>query len=143
MLVMAIEGARQLAGDLPSISGYCLEDVAFLSGFAVPMDSDTMEAQLYFYPRKTIAAGSPLTHDFKICAHFNNKWSEICQGSITVKLHPSGHQAANDGPVELQRTGLEKLLTKGCGRRWEKINTEQFYENLALMGYDLGPAFQT
>lgn len=140
---MVVEGTRQLINDVSHISGYRLEDVAFLDGFAVPMDSDTMETQLHFYPRKAIAAGRSVIHDFPIYVYFNNNWSEICQGSITVKLHPRNHRATNDGKVESQKTVLGKLLTKQYERRWETINNEQFYENLASTGYHFGSTFQT
>ena len=143
MMVMAIEAARQLTCLESKPYGYQLNDIAFPAGFVVPSDSTTMEAQLHFYPHTISGSKAHTKYDFHIFAYLNDSWTETCSGTIAVEIQRSEGCLATRGKKRLEGLGIGELLDDSFAKRWEKISSSQFYENLAACGYDLGPTFQT
>lgn len=138
---MAIEGARQLA-EPQDITGYHLQDVAFLNSFAVPPDEEFMETQLHFDPRKlTVTGKTAKAYDFTIFAWFNDSWNEICRGGVTVSVSQETSKSDSEITKRLRQEGLGDLLDKNFGRNWETISSEEFYDSVAKMRYDFGPTF--
>ena len=143
MLVMAIEGVRQLIGAEANISGFRLRDIRFPGAFVVPLESKTIEAHLHLYPYKTGIANSQSSYNFQINAYMNHNWIETCSGSIAVERFDSELSATESYLNELKRMSLGELLQKGFAKRWEKVSSSQFYEYLAACKYQFGPTFQT
>jgi len=137
MLVMAVEACRQLAAAEIEPSGYQLNNISFPAGFAINPDSETVEAQLHFFPHR--AGNQQVTGwDFQIFAHVNNMWTETCVGTITIELRPFAGLEKD----RLEALDLSELLRGGFANSWEKLNSSQFYEDLRACGYELGPTFQ-
>ncbi|KAL8891066.1 MAG: hypothetical protein Q9215_001837 [Flavoplaca cf. flavocitrina] len=138
-IVMAIEAARQLAGSESGLSDYELSDITFPNGFVLPPEATTVETQLHFYPHNINGTNKPTSHDFTVFALAKDMWTEICTGTIEIKLQVSNLHDSEDSGSQPQDDGkLQHDVSSG----WERVNSSQFYDSLARCGYDFGPAFQ-
>lgn len=136
---MAIEAARQLAGSESGLSDYELSDITFPNGFVLPPKATTVETQLHFYPHNINGTDKPTSHDFTVFALAKDIWTEICTGTIEIKLLVSSLHDSEDSGSQPQDDGkLQHDVSSG----WERVNSSQFYDSLARCGYDFGPAFQ-
>ncbi|KAL8894713.1 MAG: hypothetical protein Q9192_004102 [Flavoplaca navasiana] len=138
-IVMAIEAARQLAGSESGLSDYELSDMTFPNGFVLPPEATTVETQLHFYPHYINGTSKSTSHDFTVFALAKDIWTEICTGTIEIKLHISNLYDSEDSGSQPQDDGkLQHDVSAG----WERVNSSQFYDSLVTCGYDFGPAFQ-
>ncbi|KAK7545386.1 beta-ketoacyl synthase domain-containing protein [Phyllosticta citricarpa] len=100
MVIMAIEGARQIADPNEEIHGYELRDVAITSALRVPDDEKGVEVMVNFHPRRTgtKAAPSATLNEFTVSSwsEDSNQWTVHARGLITVtyksSLSPSMQQ---------------------------------------------------
>lgn len=136
---MAIEAARQLAGSESGLSDYELGDITFPNGFVLPPEATTVETQLHFYPHNTNGTSKPYSYDFTIFGLARDTWTEICTGSIEIKLRVSNLHDSEDGETQPQDDGKLRHDVSGG---WERVNSGHLYDSLATCGYDFGPTFQ-
>ena len=139
MLVMAIEGARQLAEEAShSITAYQLRNVAFERSFIVPENATTFETQLHLHPLTT-QSQELQSHEFSVFGFTNNAWSELCHGCVDLWLtHRQGFPEQ-----EIQKLGLRKIISGAQSPRWQSTHDAAFYEGIRPYGFDFGPAFQS
>ena len=142
VLVMVIEACRQLAGPDVRPSGYSLSDISFPASFAVPVDAEIMEAQLYLSPHRTNNSKKRTTWDFQVFGYVNGSWSETCFGTAAIDVR-TGKTSPGLTKGRIKSPYSDEFLNGSSKIRWEKVEKSQFYESLAAYGYGFGAAFQT
>ncbi|KAI1756989.1 polyketide synthase [Xylaria castorea] len=147
MIVMAIEGCRQLAersNPDKIIKGLRLREVAFHSAIRVP--SEGVESHVYLRPVKQAALETKTSEwrEFQVCtAQEDDEWREHCRGQILIEYEEE--DTAVDGGLE------EKLLRTNCissideARRLctTQLVSEDVYDAWKKLGLAFGPMFQT
>ncbi|KAF1961788.1 hypothetical protein CC80DRAFT_500152 [Byssothecium circinans] len=141
MIVMVIEACRQLVGPGLCPAGYQFHDITFPTGFAVPLDADTVEAQLHLDPYKSTQGSQVTRWDFQIFAWANNAWTAVCRGTIALDWAPKRSRSFD--AERLKSLDLEELSHSQTGQHWAKVPSDQFYENLSACGQNFGPTFKT
>jgi NADPH:quinone reductase-like Zn-dependent oxidoreductase len=133
---MAIEAARSLAGTSQAISAYRCSNVNFPAGLRIPENTDSVEAQVVFNPVQQSGGGLPdqcRVHDFQIFAYFGEAWHELCYGTIEIEVSKDFDGVSETNPVD----SGEK-----SNKRWENVNSKEFYDTINEHGMSFGPAFQ-
>ncbi len=86
MLVMAIEGVRQLADESRLIKGYHIKEATFHKTLAIPDSQEgAIETQLYIRSIKDAANKNSAPCNFRVCVYENGEWAENCRGTIQVE----------------------------------------------------------
>lgn len=149
MLVMAIEGCRQLAersNPGKSIKGFRFKEVSFHAALQVADNAMGTESHLYLRPVKQTAleTKASLWREFQICtAQDDDEWREHCRGQILVEY---------DEAETLVDGGLEDILLQAkCSdsieEAWQKCTTQvaakKIYDAWREVGLAFGPTFQT
>ena len=142
ILVMALEGVRQLVSDDNAIDFYEFENVAFLNAFIVPFDSDIMEAQLQLCPLES-ASEEVATYEFAVFGLVHDEWKECCKGRVSVHLRKSPDHESTSFTARHRHLGLEPVLTQSNGNDWKTVGDNMFYRNIDAMGYTFGQTFQS
>ncbi|KAL9110642.1 MAG: hypothetical protein Q9227_004819 [Pyrenula ochraceoflavens] len=133
MLIMAIEGLRQLDDFSDAIRGWTVRDVRFLRPLLVSSDSEGTETQLHLSPRHPEGSIAK-QYNFSIYVWAQSDWSRACEGIVGVDHNISSN---------LDEDEAAQMLTAGAKCCQEVIDKEQYYENITTFGYHFGPAFQT
>jgi acyl transferase domain-containing protein len=149
MLVMAIEGCRQLAETSnpgKPIKGFRFKEVSFHAALRVPDDSMGIESHLYLRPVKQAALESKPSpwKEFQICtAQDDDEWREHCRGQILVEYEEA--KTIVDGGLEDEL--LQKLSNESLDAAKEKCTTQleaqKIYDAWRDVGLVFGPTFQT
>lgn len=135
MIIMAIEGMRQITNAERIISGYRVENLSINRALMVTSAAEGVECQMHFRGRKgTMSRGSG-SNDFTLYAYSNGEWASICEGSITVDFEE------HEIEIGSGQKQISKLKT-GFDNCKEAVNSKQFYRNLASFGFGFGPTFQ-
>jgi acyl transferase domain-containing protein/NADPH:quinone reductase-like Zn-dependent oxidoreductase/SAM-dependent methyltransferase len=149
MLVMAIEGARQLVQESANprpIAGYRFTEATFQRALSIDTAGEQgTECQICIRPdQDTMGKGGSSRFDFRIYALDNGRWGENCRGLLQVE-----YEAAERNPVDggLEATKTAKALTEewdqlagSCGKT---VDVSVVYEHFRDIGLDFGPTFQT
>lgn len=149
MLVMAIEGSKQLAersNPGKALKGFRFREVSFHSALRVPDDSMGVESHLYLRPVKQAAretSASPWL-EFQVCtAQDDDEWREHCRGQVLVEYEEA--KTIVDGGLEDQL--LRERCNKSIDEAREKCTTEvaskKIYDAWKDVGLVFGPTFQT
>ena len=142
MLVMAIEGAKQLADATRPIRGFELRDCIFQSALNVPHDSSGIEVQTSLLKTHQATEAKNVWSEFRICAHENGQWQECCYGSIRVEYEsaPSEVDNGRERQEELLTAQLvHDSLTHTCATEFDPTS---MYRTLNESGFGFGPSFQ-
>lgn len=149
MLVMAIEGCRQLAersNPEKSIKGFRFREVSFRAALVVPDDAMGVESHVYIRPVKQAAVETQASawREFQVCtAQDNDEWQEHCRGQVLIEY--DGPETAVDGGLEeklLQTQSIKSIdeARKNCAT---KIAAEDIYDAWKSVGLVFGKLFQT
>lgn len=145
LLVMAIEGAREIADPSGRISSYELRDISFKRTLTIPVGPDKVETQLHFSPRRSHEICSVPKesegYDFSICAWTSDTWSEHCTGTIFIK-YVSGHSDLVGFDILSGQDDLVRGSEGLNGTCREAIEPSVYYQNIINLGIEFGPAFQ-
>ncbi|KAK1988362.1 mycocerosic acid synthase [Colletotrichum cereale] len=149
MLVMAIEGCKQLAersSPEKKIKGIRFREVSFHSALQVPDDAMGVESHLYLRPVKQAALESKPSawREFQVCtAQDDDQWREHCCGQVLVEFEEAA--SAVDGGLEDEafkahcRARIDDAQQK-CNTRGSSDKIYQAWEDVGLV---FGPTFQT
>ncbi|KAK1573694.1 mycocerosic acid synthase [Colletotrichum navitas] len=149
MLVMAIEGCKQLAErSCPEkkIKGIRFREVSFHSALQVPDDAMGVESHLYLRPVKQAALETKPSawREFQVCtAQDDDQWREHCCGQVLIEFEEAA--SAVDGGLE------DEAFMAHCKARiddaQQKCKTrgtsDKIYQAWEDVGFVFGPTFQT
>ena len=85
LLVMAIEGVRQLAIEDRLVQGYRIKEATFHKALNISSRQESTETQLYIRASKDVSSKDSAPSDFRICVYEDGKWAEICHGTIQIE----------------------------------------------------------
>jgi len=142
MIVMAVEGIRQLADSEMIINGYRLRDVIFRQALLVSSTGDGVETQLHFHRRKPATQRSFETNSFIIYGYINDGWLAICEGTVIMEHEIPESEVDQNGGREIEHSCLREAFEAGVKRCTDTVNSKQYYKNLAAYGFQFGPTFQ-
>ncbi|KAF4814699.1 Reducing polyketide synthase FUB1 [Colletotrichum siamense] len=149
MLVMAIEGCKQLAersNPGKAIKGIRFREVSFHSALQVPEGALGIESHLYLRPVKQAAleAKAAAWREFQVLtAQEDDEWREHCCGQVLVEYDEGA--TAVDGGLE------EKAFKAHCEARIDQaqqncksqVTSDKIYGAWESVGLTFGPTFQT
>ncbi|KAL9059556.1 MAG: hypothetical protein Q9206_001431, partial [Seirophora lacunosa] len=141
MVVMAIEGAKQLAEPGRLIDGYSIKDAVFSRPIAID-SSDRTEVQLFMRPLKSVSDNDNTSAEYRICIREGPEWQENCRGTIQVHYKASRSELDSDQrDVERAQYYLDKYETARslCSQR---VETSRMYEHFQKNGLSYGPSFR-
>ena len=149
MLVMAIEGCRQLAersNPEKSIKGIRFREVSFHSALQVPDDNKGIESHLYLRPVKQAALESKASawREFQVCtAQDDDEWREHCCGQVLVEFEEA--TTAVDGGLEAQAFSdhCQARINDAQQKCKAQLSSADVYETWKNLGLAFGPTFQT
>ncbi|KAI1186118.1 polyketide synthase [Nemania serpens] len=149
MLVMAIEGCRQLAeraNPEKPIKGFRFSEVSFKAALVVPDDAMGIESHVYIRPVKQAAVESQASvwREFQICtAQDNDEWQEHCRGQVLIEYE--GPETVVDGGLEdqLLQTQSVSKIDKARNNCATQIEAEDIYDAWKSIGLVFGELFQT
>ncbi|KAL5041185.1 hypothetical protein BDW71DRAFT_213267 [Aspergillus fruticulosus] len=147
MLVMAIEGTRQLVQDSTTapIKGYRVTEATFQRALGV--DTETQqgtESQLYIRSNQDAIGKQTGQFEFRICTMESGQWGENCRGLIQVEYEDPESNNIN-GELESTETAnaLAELWSQRVRACTETVEAPVVYEHFNKMGLQFGPTFQT
>lgn len=150
MLVMAIEGCRQLAQlDNPErklISGFRFREVSFHSALKVSVGAMGVESHLYLRPAKQAALESKPSawREFQVCtAQDDDSFREHCCGQVLIEYQEAS-SAVDDGREKQAFKEHCRVRIRDAKARCKTRGTSKdFYDAWGAVGLTFGPTFQT
>ena len=143
MLVMALEGVRQLVDESRVVKGYRVKDATFHRAITIPTTQEGVETQLAVRPMQDASAKDSARYEFKVCMLEDGSWSENCQGTIQIE-YAEDHTEIDGGfetAESLQQfQRLYRDRVHGCDRR---VESKAMYDHFRAIGLEFGLAFQT
>ncbi|KAL9073303.1 MAG: hypothetical protein Q9157_004798 [Trypethelium eluteriae] len=141
MVVMALEGAKQLSDPRRTISGYEIKDAVFSSPIQLN-DTSRTEVQLFMHPLPDTPERDSFTCEYRIHVWRTDEWKETCRGLVRV-LYEGARidllRAQGREPYIPYYQRMYQNASKICTRR---VPLEKLYEQLALNGLKYGSSFQ-
>lgn len=149
MLVMAIEGCKQLAersNPGRAIRGIRFREVSFHSALQVPDDTRGVESHLYLRPVKQAALESKASawREFQVCtAQDDDEFREHCCGQVLVEYDDG--TTAVDGGREAQaiKEHAQARIDDAQRKCKSQVSSEKIYQAWENVGLVFGPTFQT
>ncbi|KAF7560277.1 hypothetical protein G7046_g3869 [Stylonectria norvegica] len=149
MLVMAIEGCRQLAersNPEATIKGFRFREVSFHSALRVPDDTMGIESHLYLRPTKQagLEAKPSVWREFQLCtAQDDDEWREHCRGQILIEydVQKSAVDQGREDEFLQQKCTAQIDEARQCCT--SEVATEALYDGWSKTGLVFGPTFQT
>jgi hypothetical protein len=147
MLVMAVEGVRQLAPLGRPITGYLIKDATFTKAIPISANPDeSTEVELFIRSGNNDedSEGSSWS-EFRICVFKNGRWLETCSGNIRAEFEEVQNNVRVDNEQSFENRKLSHILqgiqenVTTCERT---MATDQVYKHFAASGIEYGPAFQ-
>ncbi|EED11953.1 polyketide synthase, putative [Talaromyces stipitatus ATCC 10500] len=138
ILIMAIEAAKELAGDNHLIDGYTLRDTQILA--PINVDTDT-EVQISMH-RMHHSGQKELIFEFFIrTPTTDDDWLLNCHGFISVALSDLWDNWEKEKTASQRRSVAEKYaaLVPSCSN---PVNSQNMYNFLSQHGYEYGFLFQ-
>jgi acyl transferase domain-containing protein/NADPH:quinone reductase-like Zn-dependent oxidoreductase/NADP-dependent 3-hydroxy acid dehydrogenase YdfG len=140
MLVMALEGALQMATDPSAVHGFRFRDVSFERGLVVTSgDEAAVETRLSLLPHASL----PGQFQFTVYSTTSgSSWTKHCSGTVALEYAKAlvseiEENSANDTEWAHHTTVFKQLRQNG-----EPMDVEKFYENLEQIGMEYGPLFR-
>ncbi|KAF2177009.1 putative polyketide synthase [Zopfia rhizophila CBS 207.26] len=142
MLIMAIEGMKQIADTSREIDGYELRDVTIGKAIVVDRSESGTETMLCIQPRRMgTKADTAAWEEFCIYSLNGDAWSRHCSGLIRIRYKSTPSTLFPDEraiAIEKYRQQYAKVLSECVNSR----NIRTFYEHLESIGLHYGPLFQ-
>ncbi|KAG9235384.1 polyketide synthase [Amylocarpus encephaloides] len=149
MLVMAIEGCRQLAESSnsgKSIKGFRFREVSFHAALQIPDGNMGIESHLYLRPVKQAALESKASpwREFQICtAQDDDEWREHCRGQVLVEYNEANTLVDGGLEEELLQTMSNNSIEEAQKTCTTEVVAKKIYEAWSDVGLVFGPTFQT
>lgn len=145
MLVMAIEGAKQMADSDKAISGFNIRDTSFSAAVRIPSNKDSVETSLFMRPIQDASSKSPSSFNFRLCSYEDDNWIECCAGYIQV-VYSTGDQSASQSEDERISQELFNGQVKAYSDLQRKstsvMDKSAIYDFASRCGLGYGEAFQ-
>lgn len=149
MLVMAIEGCRQLAersDPEKKIKGIRFREVSFHSALQVPDNTRGVESHLYLRPVKQAALKSKASawREFQVCtAQEDDEFREHCCGQVVVEYEDG--TTAVDGGREARaiKEHAQARIAEAQQKCKSQVPSDKIYQAWENVGLAFGPTFQT
>ncbi|KAI1745051.1 polyketide synthase [Xylaria scruposa] len=149
MLVMAIEGCRQLAersNPGKSIKGFRFREVSFTTALVVPDDAMGVESHLYLRPVKQAALETTTSkwREFQVCtAQDDDEWREHCRGQVLIEYNEP--ETIVDGGLEdeLLRANCINSIAEAKKSCTVQVAGSDIYDAWKGVGLVFGELFQT
>lgn len=157
MIVMAIEGAQQLAEKGRIISGYFLHDSVFLNPIIIRPGGDKTVTHLHMRPSRQTQEQLSHAYDFQIYTEVGGRWQTNCRGQISIQYEGKStgataaeqqqqQQVTRADTVALQLKQEEAFYKE----QWETarrechmhVPTSKIYKTFQGNGLHYGPSFQ-
>jgi hypothetical protein len=100
MLTMAIEAAKEMAGDRP-VTGYEIRNANFHTQLVIPTDVKSKEVQISLRPSTGIQDENAWFEFSVFVNKADDEWEETCRGSISVEFASTAKEV--DGGKESQQ----------------------------------------
>ena len=142
MVVMAIEGAKQLADSQRKIHAFQVKDAMFSNPIPVG-PSDASEVHLFMRSLSNSDFKTSDGYDYRVCTHSGEEWQENSRGEIHVEYARLENEVSQNLNYEEHPSALQQDYSqaiKACSRH---IETEKMYHHFQSDGLDYGPSFQT
>lgn len=149
MLVMAIEGCRQLAerySPEKQIKGFRFREISFKAALHVADNSMGTESHLYLRPVKQAALESKPSpwREFQICtAQEDDEWREHCRGQVLVEYHETKTAVDNGLEETLLRASCNASIDEAQQKCTSPVATNKIYDAWEEVGFVFGPTFRT
>ena len=140
MVIMAIEGAKQLAGPDRAIHGFQVRDATFSNPIPVGA-SDASEVHLFM--KSLSSSKSSDGHEYRICTRRGDEWQENSRGEIRVEYtRPDNEVSGVEGDVK-HSLGIQQRHARALKACSLSVETKKMYQRFRSDGLDYGPSFQT
>ncbi|TGO80363.1 hypothetical protein BELL_0009g00470 [Botrytis elliptica] len=111
MVVMAIEGLKQLFDQTAYLQGVQIKDIHFLHPIAFPRESDKVETQLNILTETSSISNSSSWSYFRLFVIESDKYMECCSGYIRPVLDEKNRRYATSGLSFLDGESLPEWLS--------------------------------
>lgn len=142
MLVMALEGSKQMAEENRVITGYTIKNVTFHRPLIVTLDSEGAETQLYFRSIRDSSDKSTAWSEFRICTYDGGHWTENCRGNLQVEYEEAPTQIDEGKEAAAKLHNSHQLFKTGAMRCERAVDAKHLYKHLQTCGLDYGLTFQ-
>ncbi|TVY91443.1 Reducing polyketide synthase [Lachnellula willkommii] len=149
MLVMAIEGCRQLAersNPGKPIKGFRFREVSFHAALQVPDDTMGIESHLYLRPVKQAALENKASpwREFQICtAQDDDEWREHCRGQVLVEYDEAKTLVDSGLEEELLQSRCNDSIEEAQQKCTTQVAAKKIHDAWTKVGLVFGPTFQT
>ncbi|KAI1800249.1 hypothetical protein F4811DRAFT_556979 [Daldinia bambusicola] len=141
MLVMVLEGIRNLTENTPGVSGYRLRDVSVMSALIIPQTDEGIEAQLHMHSHDHLPSSKgPASWDFWIYSVLGDEWKLHCAGQVSVETSAAA-VLPSETPNKLT-TPQDDIFNVFDAPSTFSIDSRQFYQFLYKQGAHFGEKFQ-
>lgn len=140
MVIMAIEGAKQLADPDRTIHGFQVKDATFSNPIPVG-SSDASEVHLFM--RTLSSRKSSDGYEYRICTLRGHEWQENSRGEIQVEYARLDNGVTNFESDVKHPLGIQQKYDQALKACSLSVGTEKMYQRFRSDGLDYGPSFQT
>ncbi|KAL4860853.1 hypothetical protein BDV12DRAFT_208748 [Aspergillus spectabilis] len=139
MIVMALEGVRQLADKGRDVTGFLMHDAVFLNPISFSPFSRT-ESNLYVRPSRYSFEGSSHSYDFRIYTQGRDQWLLNCWGQVSIQYASRARNTDAEAAREMDYfTRRLEDARQDCS---QPITAEKMYKTLEENGLSYGPSFR-
>ncbi|GKZ24448.1 type I Iterative Polyketide synthase (PKS) [Aspergillus brasiliensis] len=153
MIVMAIEGAQQLAEKGRIVSGYFLHDSVFVNPIVIKPGGDKTVTHLHMRPSRQTQDQLSHAYDFQIYTEVGDRWQTNCRGQISIQYEgkSSGATVAEQQVPRTNTVALQLQQEEAFYKeQWEAarrecqmhVPTSKVYKTFQGNGLHYGPSFQ-
>ena len=142
MVVMAIEGAKQLADPTRAITGFKIKDATFSHPIVVD-NAEQVEVQLFMRAISSVSKRVSDCYSYWICVRNEDEWQQICRGTIQVEYEISQNELDNPEKDEQRKAFYRRKYAEAVATCTHGVKTESMYRRFQSNGLTYGPAFQT
>lgn len=138
MIVMAIEGARQVADTSRRILGYRIRDAVFLAPIALGEDRSRVE--LHMRPDISLGDKSSASFEFRVYSLSTAGWFENCHGSVQVIYDPDREDSSE--ARQRENSFFRQKYNNAVRACNVQVPKKQMYQRFVSNGLIYGPSFQ-
>ena len=141
MVVMAIEGAKQLVDPTRAMTGFEISDATFSHPIVVD-GPEKIEVQLFMRPISSASKRNSDTYSYRVCVRKGDEWQNNCRGTIQVQYEKLRNELDNAEKDEQRKAFYGQKYAHALATCTRSVKTESMYRRLQSNGLTYGPAFQ-
>ena len=141
MVVMAIEGAKQLVDPSRAITCFEIRDATFPHPIAVD-GPEKIEVQLFMHPLSSASKRDSDTFSYRVCVRKEDEWQDNCHGTIQVQYKNPRNELDNVEKDEHRKAFYRQKYADALAMCKLSVKTKSMYRRLQSNGLTYGPAFQ-